>query len=78
MDTTKQHQNFADELEQKFGKIVGGTELTKLLGYPSTDAFRQAMKREQLPIDVFSIPHRRGYFAYCRDVAQRLENLPKK
>lgn len=78
MDTTKPPHHFADELEQKFGKIVGGAELIKLLGYPTTDAFRQAMKRKQLPIEVFSIPHRRGHFAYCQDVAFWLENLSKK
>lgn len=62
-------------LLEKYGVIVGGNELIRLLGYSSTDAFRQAYSRHRLPVNVFNITHRKGKFAYTFDVANWLESL---
>lgn len=63
------------ELNEKYGQLLGGNDLWKVLGYPTAEAFRQACSREVLPVNVFSIPHRRGKFAKVRDVATWLESL---
>lgn len=62
-------------LTSAYGPIVGGEKLAQLLGYPSNEAFRQALNRGQLPIETFNIPHRRGKFAYTEDIAAWLSSL---
>lgn len=62
-------------LASAYGPIVGGEKLTRLLGYPSNEAFRQALNRGQLPVETFNIPHRRGKFAYTADIAAWLSSL---
>jgi len=58
-----------------FIPLIGGKELFLSLGYPSAAAFRQAQRRGQLPIEVFSIPNRRGKFALRADFARWLNSL---
>jgi hypothetical protein len=65
-------------LQGAYGPLVGGKSLIKLLGYSSSQAFRQAHFRQTLPITVFEIPHRRGKFAFTEDVEMWLTNLRKK
>jgi len=60
------------ELFARFGPTLGGEDLWVALGYPSMEAFRQALSRGLLPVPVFSLPHRRGKFALVKDVAQWL------
>lgn len=62
-------------LVRTHGVVVGGRELTRLLAYPSQEAFRQAQSRGVLPVHVFSIPHRKGKFAYAQDIAAWIANL---
>ncbi len=62
-------------LTSAYGPIVGGEKLSRLLGYPSSEAFRQALSRGQLPVETFNIPHRRGKFAYTGDIAAWLGSL---
>lgn len=72
------------DLFDKYGPMMTGDNLRIALGYPSKDAFRQALVRKTLPIPVFSIEKRRGKFALTKDVAiwiaeQRLQgNLTGK
>lgn len=49
---------------EKYGPLIGGADLCRLLGYRSGDPFRQAKRRNQLPVGVFSVPQRRGTYAY--------------
>lgn len=63
--------------------LIGGKELFRSLGYPTAAAFRQALRRDQVPIDVFSIANRRGKFALRADFNRWLmflknKNLQKK
>lgn len=69
-----QSQLIAD-MERQYGPLLGGTALYRALGLPSAAAFRQAAGREALPVQVFSIPHRRGRFALTREVALWLAGL---
>jgi hypothetical protein len=62
-------------LIDRYGWIVGGDELVRLLGYPSQGAFRQALSRGLVPVPVFQIAHRQGKFAWVPDVAQWLRGV---
>ncbi len=55
--------------------MMGGDALRQALGYSTMEAFRQALSRNQLPIAVFSLPHRRGKFALTKDIAFWLASL---
>lgn len=55
--------------------LVGGAELERLLGYRTSSAFRQAVHRKTIPIPVFSLKHRRGKFAFRKDVFTWLDEL---
>lgn len=78
MTEIKNENNGVDELAselenklyQSLGPMVYGDALYKSLGYSSADAFRQALSRQTVPVDVFSIAKRRGKFALTRDVAR--------
>jgi hypothetical protein len=61
-----------DELTERYGPLISGNNLRRVLGYNSPEAFRQALARKTMPIHVFSIPNRRGKFALVRDVAKWL------
>lgn len=49
--------------------VVTGDDLMKALGYKTSDAFRQAIARGTLPVNVFTIEKRRGKFALTADIA---------
>lgn len=57
------------DLTQLHGPMMTGEALRLALGYPSKDAFRQALARKTTPIPVFGIEKRRGKFALTKDVA---------
>jgi len=64
--------NLAEMLERELfvrhGPIIGGDDLRQALGFPTSEAFRQALARGQVPVPVFSLEKRRGKFALVRDV----------
>lgn len=73
------------DLTQLHGPMMMGEALRLALGYPSKDAFRQAIARRTTPIPVFGIEKRRGKFALTKDVAawivaqrDRATDLPDK
>lgn len=57
------------DLFTRYGPMLGGSDLSDVLGYPSKEAFRQALSRGQQPVPVFNLPQRRGKFALVKDVA---------
>lgn len=59
-------------LKNQHGPILGGADLSKALGYRSLAAFRQARRRGQVEVKLFSLPNRRGVFALGIEVAQWL------
>lgn len=63
------------ELSESNGPLLGGAALRKALGFSSSEAFRQACFRGHIPIKVFTIPNRRGKFAFTSDVATWLAEL---
>lgn len=75
---SRRHAEFEIRLTRALGPIVAGTALSRALGYPSQAAFRQAAYRERLPIPVFKIEGRRGYFALTADIATWLFKHQKR
>lgn len=57
------------QLESRFGLILSGAQLVRVLGYRTPSAFRQAVHRKTLAIDTFFVHGRRGRCARTRDVA---------
>lgn len=53
----------------EFGPVISGASLRKLLGHPSSDAFRQALHRHGAPVALFMQTGRRGWCASTREVA---------
>lgn len=43
--------------------ILTASETARLLGYPSTGALAKARQAGRLPIEMFQVPGRRGWFA---------------
>ncbi|MEX3964523.1 hypothetical protein AB4Y42_20285 [Paraburkholderia sp. EG286B] len=68
---TKNDSVEADLLEH-FGYLLSGRALWKTMGYASSQAFRKAAARGDLPVRTFRIEHRRGLFAYSSEVAEWL------
>lgn len=65
----KLEDQICSDLMEKFGALIGGDSLRKVLGYKTQQAFRQAYSRNLLPIQVFVLENRRGKFAYAKDLA---------
>lgn len=67
------------DLESKilvgYGALLDSSQLAKLLGYPSTDAVRTARKRGKLPIPMFRLPNRKGWYANSTEVANWLRTV---
>lgn len=70
-----QARDLHEELYGQHGPFLGGSDLARLLGYPSAAALRQAELRNTLPVSVFGIENRRGRFAFTEDVADWLANI---
>lgn len=72
------------ELYCHIGPLLFGNQLYAALGFNSHDAFRQALSRKTVPVEIFALPNRRGRFALSRDVARWLaaerlkHNQPEK
>lgn len=60
------------DLMEKHGPMIANDALRIALGYPSMEAFRQALVRKTVPIPVFGVENRRGKFALVKDVARWL------
>lgn len=71
-DTLELAATLERNLMDKYGPMVANDALRVALGYPSMDAFRQALVRKTVPVPVFTLEKRRGKFALVKDVAQWL------
>lgn len=59
-------------LMQQYGPLISNDDLRQALGYPSNEAFRQALVRKRVPVPVFDFENRRGKYALTVDVASWL------
>jgi hypothetical protein len=60
------------DLLRLYGPLLSGENLIRSLGYASKDAFRQSIKRKTVPVQLFKLENRRGYYALTKDVAKYL------
>ena len=65
-------EQIAASLNAEYGPMIGGKNLCKVLGYNSSGAFRQALYKKAVPVEVFAIENRRGKFALSVDIAHWL------
>lgn len=59
-------------LLREYGGVLAPAHLARLLGYENVNALARARATGRLPVRVFTIPGRRGWFASTIDVAQWL------
>jgi hypothetical protein len=55
--------------------LIGASEMARLLGFPSTGALAKARQTGRLPIPMFQLPGRRGWFASTAAVKAFLEAM---
>jgi hypothetical protein len=67
--------SFTQELLERHGELMGGSDLQRNLGFVNGRAFGRAVQRDLVPVRTFPLPGRRGWFAKTRDVAEWLESL---
>lgn len=61
-----------EDMLKLHGPVLTGEALMRSLGYVSKDAFRQSIVRKTVPIPVFRMENRRGYYALTKEVAEYL------
>ena len=69
---TTNQTNLSNELLNKYGPLIGGSDLYLALGFKT---FRLAKERGEIPIEIFKIPKRRDWYALTADLAQWLITL---
>lgn len=62
-------------LLREYGGVLDTAATAQVMGYPSADALREARLQKRLPIEMFRIPHRRGWFASAESVARWLSSV---
>jgi hypothetical protein len=71
-DATMTEHELRAQLLERYGPVLGGGELRKVLGFSTAGAFRQATLRGTVPVPTFTVPNRRGRFALTQEVARWL------
>lgn len=61
------------QLAFEHGALLDASATAKALGFRSMDALRQARRDGRLPIPMFQIPGRRGWFASTQAVIEWLD-----
>lgn len=61
------------DLAVEHGALLDAAATAKALGFKSSDALRQARRDGRLPISMFRIPGRRGWFAATQAVIEWLD-----
>lgn len=65
-------QILEEDLLKLYGPLLSGESLRKALGFRTQGAVRQAIWQGRVPVPVFLLEHRKGYFALSKDVASWL------
>lgn len=62
-------------LLDEHGPLMNAAAAAKILGFKNTDALRTARNERRLPVPMFTIPGRRGWFASTEAVGAWLERV---
>jgi len=54
--------------------VLSGAETARIMGFPTTEALYKARQAGRLPIDLFRLPGRRGWFAATPAVREWLQS----
>ena len=65
-------------LVQEYGALICSSNLWRILGYPTANAYRKARYKGTLPIKEIVIAGRRGRFVLAGDVARWLAKLAEQ
>lgn len=65
------------DLLERYGELMPGSAIRTFLHFTSDRSFRRAAAKQALPVAVFRVPGRRGWFARTRDVSAWLEAAAK-
>lgn len=68
-------EKFQEALVERYGELLNGQKLCKVIGYPSLAALKLAHRKGLLTLRVFKVPGRPGLSALTVDVAQWLYEL---
>ncbi|WP_445147253.1 hypothetical protein [Dyella sp. Tek66A03] len=60
-------------LFEEYGAILDSSTTAKVLGFKSTSALQQARRGSRLPIPMFQIPGRRGWYSHTKSVGAWLD-----
>jgi len=71
-------RDYEISLLRLYGLFISGKDLRHLLGYQTGDAFRQAVRRGNIPFPTFIPEGRRNRVARSRDIAIWLASLDKE
>jgi len=71
-------EEIANELLSKHGPLITGQDLWSTIGFTSAAAFRQAKAQGRIEVPVFSLPNRRGTYAFTKHIADWLRKLAKE
>lgn len=72
VSTVIQH-TITRELAVEYGPLLDAAATAKALGFKSQDALRQARRDGRLPISMFRLPGRRGWFASTQAVIEWID-----
>lgn len=78
MTSPAEHSGRYHELVARYGYMVGGDDLWRLLGYRSLDSFRKAQTKGTVPITTFRIEGRRTRYGSTEDLARWLDQQLSK
>lgn len=65
----RQLAELEEQLVNKYGPFIGGSDLRLLLGYRTGAAFRQAVRHKRVPVATFLLEGRQVRYASTKDVA---------
>jgi hypothetical protein len=63
---------------REFGPLLTSSQAAKLLGYRNAESLRQARLANRLPVPMFKIDDRRGWYAATAAVARWVEATVQK
>ena len=71
-------EEIANELIANHGPLISGEDLWRTMGFSNAGAFRQAKAQGRIEVPVFSLPNRRGTYAFTKHIADWLRNLARE
>jgi hypothetical protein len=63
-------------LLERYGLVIGGKDLLRILAFPTAAAFQKAVNRGTIGVETFFIRGRKGRFAHTEAVARWFVTAP--